>query len=92
MSVMQRVVVSGHIRQVGYRDWIKRRADDLRITGFIRPLGDGRVEILADGEAEALQTFIAASHEGPPLARVDDVTAAPVEHPAVKGFTKRFRV
>ena len=91
MATMQRVVVSGRVRQVGYRDWITRRAKELGITGYIRPLADGRVEIVADGGAEALEQFIAASHLGPPLARVDDVTAQPVDHPVVKGFTKRFR-
>lgn len=92
MGMMQRVVVSGRVRQVGYRDWMKRRAEDFGITGFIRPLGEGRVEILADGEAAALEAFIEASHHGPEMARVDDVSAQPVEHAAVKGFTKRFRV
>jgi acylphosphatase len=90
MGAMQRVLVSGRVQQVGYRDYIVRKAKALGVTGWVRNLSDGRVEMLAGGEADAIDALLAASRDGPPLARVDDVVAFPVEDRAVKGFTKRF--
>lgn len=90
MGMMQRVVISGRVRQVGYRDWMTRQAYALGITGWIRARSDTSVEMLAEGDAAALEAFIAASHKGPVLAHVDNVVATPAEDRAVKGFTKRF--
>jgi len=86
----QRLLVSGRVQQVGYRDWMVRKAQKLGVTGWVRNLTDGRVEMFAEGNEDALEAFIDASRSGPLLARVDDVVAFPVEDRAVKGFTKRF--
>jgi len=90
MSYMQRVLVSGRVQQVGYRDHMVRQAQRLGIRGWVRNLSDGRVEMLADGEQDAVDAFLAACREGPQLARVDDVVATPASDRPVKGFTKRF--
>lgn len=90
MGVMQRVLVSGRVQQVGYRDFVVRQAHRLGVTGWVRNLSDGRVEMLADGEQAAVDAFLAVCREGPQLARVDDVVAVPAADRAVKGFTKRF--
>ena len=90
MGAMQRVLVSGRVQQVGYRDYMVRQARKLGVTGWVRNLTDGRVEMLADGDQDALDAFLAVCREGPPLARIEDVVAFPVEDRAVKGFTKRF--
>lgn len=90
MGVMQRVLVSGRVQQVGYRDFVVRQAHRLGVTGWIRNLSDGRVEMLADGDEAALDALLAACREGPQLARVEDVVATPANDRAVKGFTKRF--
>ncbi|WP_326524242.1 acylphosphatase [Sphingomonas sp.] len=89
---MQRVLVSGRVQQVGYRDFVVRRAKALGVTGWVRNLSDGRVEMLADGDQEAIEAFLAACHQGPQLARVEDVSVFPVDDRSVKGFTKRFTV
>lgn len=90
MGAMQRVLVSGRVQQVGYRDFVVRQAKALGVTGWVRNLSDGRVEMLADGDQDAIERFLVACHQGPQLARVEDVSAFPVEDRAVKGFTKRF--
>ncbi|HEB76910.1 MAG TPA: acylphosphatase, partial [Methylothermaceae bacterium] len=43
------------------------------LTGWVRNLPDGRVEIVAEGEESALQQLLAWCHEGPQAARVDQV-------------------
>ncbi len=90
MAAMQRVLVSGRVQQVGYRDYMVRQAQRLGVTGWVRNLSDGRVEMLAGGDPEKLDAFLATCRDGPPLARVDDVSATPTEERPVKGFTKRF--
>lgn len=77
MDTMQRLVVSGRVQQVGYRDWMVRRAQTLGLTGWVRNLRDGRVEMLATGPEEALAAFVEAGRDGPMLARVDEIDVSP---------------
>ncbi|MBB5709152.1 acylphosphatase [Sphingomonas xinjiangensis] len=87
----QRIFVSGRVQGVGYRDWVVRTAQGLGLTGYVRNLKDGRVEIFAAGEDASLQTLVKECREGSPLARVDHVENFPAdEERGHKGFTKRF--
>ncbi len=90
MGEMQRVLVSGRVQQVGYRDYVVREAQKLGVKGWVRNLSDGRVELLADADAAVLDEFLSKCREGPRFARIDDISAFPVEERPVKGFTKRF--
>ncbi len=90
MSVMQRVLVTGKVRQVGFRDFTVRKARELGVTGWVRNRSDGSVEILAAGNDDAVAALVEACREGPPLARVDNVEAHAHQGAPVKGFTKRF--
>ena len=86
----QRIFVSGRVQNVSFRDWTIRTAKRLGLIGWVRNTHDGRVEILADGEDEAIGLLVDACRDGPPLARVEHVTAVPDTAPPGKGFTKRF--
>ncbi len=93
MTVMttQRLIVSGRVQGVGYRDYTVRQAKALGVTGWVRNTRDGRVEMLASGDDEALERFVEACRTGPTLARVDGIDAHPDnEERSAKGFTKRF--
>ena len=87
----QRILVSGRVQAVSYRDWTVRTAQRLGLKGWVRNLNDGRVEILADGEEEAVSALVEACREGPPLARVEHVEAHVDTDRPGKGFTKRLR-
>jgi acylphosphatase len=89
-QVQQRLLVSGRVQQVGYRDWVVRKAAALRVTGWVRNLPDGRVEIMAEGDDDTLRDFTEACHDGPTLARIDAIDVQPAQGRPVKGFTKRF--
>lgn len=52
-----------------------RRAGALALTGWVRNLGDGRVEVVAEGERAALDGLLDRLRAGPPAARVDAVEA-----------------
>ncbi len=87
---MRRVFVSGKVQHVGYRDWIVRRAGELKLAGRVRNCTDGRVEILIAGDDEATDALVDAARQGPPRARVDNVEAHLADERLPKGFTKRF--
>ena len=92
MTSMHRMLVSGRVQQVGYRDHVVRQARSLGVTGWVRNLSDGRVEIMAGGEPDAIASLIEACHNGPRIARITDVAVTDSDEQPVKGFTKRFTV
>jgi acylphosphatase len=59
--------VSGRVQGVGFRYWVRRRADALGLTGTATNLPDGDVEIVAEGSREACEQLLAAlrSDEAP---------------------------
>ena len=65
--------VKGRVQGVGFRFYVEEAASREAIRGFVRNLADGRVEVLAEGEADAVLRFEWAVRRGPSLARVDDV-------------------
>ncbi len=92
MSVMRRIFVTGKVHNVGYRAWAIRRAQDLRLAGWVRNLKDGRVEILAAGDEDAVSALIEECRTGSEFSRVETVIAEVATERMPKGFTKRFTV
>jgi acylphosphatase len=90
MTATQRIVVTGRVQGVGYRNWTMGAARDLGVRGWVRNLNGSAVEILATGPDEAVAMLIEACHEGPRLARVEKVDVQPAEDGGWKGFNKRF--
>lgn len=72
--------VSGRVQGVYFRAWVREQATGLALRGWVRNLADGRVELLAQGEPEALAALRERLPKGPPLSRVDGVDAATIEH------------
>jgi acylphosphatase len=78
------VTVRGRVQGVGFRYFVRERARAMRLTGWVRNLADGSVEVLAQGDSDALQRFHTTLRQGPPGARVasiDDVAVAPADDP-----------
>ncbi len=73
MIVARRFVVSGRVQGVGYRFHARDAAAREGLGGFVRNLADGRVEVEAEGDREAMQRFERALRQGPPSGRVDAV-------------------
>jgi acylphosphatase len=68
-----RMVVSGRVQGVFFRGATADQARALGVTGYARNLDDGTVEIVAEGEREALEHLVAWAHRGPRSARVEEV-------------------
>ena len=73
MRVGRRYVISGRVQGVGFRFFTEAAAAREGLHGWVRNLPDGRVEISAEGEAEAIERFERHIGHGPPGARVSGV-------------------
>jgi len=73
MLVARRYVIAGRVTGVGFRYFVYDAAEREGVTGWARNLYDRRVEVLAEGDAEALMRFELAIRRGPPGARIDEV-------------------
>jgi acylphosphatase len=65
--------VSGRVQGVFFRGAAVAEARTLALTGWVRNLIDGRVEIVAEGRRSALSALRAWAYQGPPAARVTRV-------------------
>ena len=68
-----RVVVSGRVQGVGFRESARRAALQRGVVGWVRNLADGRVEAWLEGQPSAVRAMISWCEDGPAFARVDDV-------------------
>ena len=73
MRVARRFLISGRVQGVGFRFFTEAAAAREGVHGWVRNRGDGSVEALAEGEADAVERFERAVRHGPPGARVDHV-------------------
>ena len=67
--------VSGRVQGVFYRDSTRKKAIELNVTGWVRNLVDGRVEVMICGEENNVRALEQWLWQGPPRARVDQVTS-----------------
>jgi acylphosphatase len=56
----RRYVFSGRVQGVGFRQTTRRIAQAHPVAGYVRNLPDGRVEVVASGDADALAAFVGA--------------------------------
>lgn len=84
-----RALVSGGVQGVGFRFAIKRQADGLGLSGWVRNLADGRVEALFEGDPDAVATAVEYAGRGPDSARVESLTAGDVEVAGLDDFRIR---
>jgi acylphosphatase len=56
--------VSGRVQGVGFRWWVRRRAEALGLRGTATNLADGRVEVVAEGGRAACEALLQALRSG----------------------------
>lgn len=71
--VRYRVVVSGRVQGVFFRDTCRRRALQYGVSGWVRNLPDGRVEAVFEGPADNVDHLVDWARRGPSQAAVADV-------------------
>lgn len=67
--------IAGVVQGVGYRYFVQDEADRLGLTGYVRNLPDGSVEVVAEGDEKVLEGFVVLLRRGPSAARVSDARA-----------------
>lgn len=67
------VIVRGRVQGVGFRYWAVREARFLGVTGWVRNLDDGSVEVTAEGPRDSLLSLLASLRNGPSYADVESV-------------------
>lgn len=77
--VARRCLVSGRVQGVFYRASTRQKAIDLGVSGYARNLPDGRVEVLAVGQASTVESLIAWLAVGPPASQVSGVEVSELE-------------
>lgn len=65
------LLVSGRVQGVFFRASTREQAMALGLTGWVRNLPDGRVEIVAEGPRDRLDALVSWCREGPPFSRVE---------------------
>ena len=81
--------VHGHVQGVGMRWWIRSRALELDLAGWARNLGDGRVEVVAEGPRSAAEQLLGAIRGPGTPGRVTGVTERWSESSELSGFVER---
>ncbi len=71
--IRKRVVVTGEVQGVFFRDTCRRLAAQQRVAGWVRNLPDGSVEAAFEGDPVGVDRLVAWIHGGPPQAIVDRV-------------------
>ena len=89
MKARADIFVSGLVQGVFFRDNTRRWASTLQLTGWVRNLLDGRVEVLVEGEKQRIERLISLLKEGPPMAQVESVEVSWEEY---KGEFTDFRI
>jgi acylphosphatase len=73
----RRVLISGRVQGVWFRDSLRRLAASLGVAGWARNRPDGSVELWAEGPADAVERLIEYAREGPPRASVEHLEVQP---------------
>ena len=85
----RRVVITGRVQGVGYRDWMVATAQALGVAGWVRNRADGAVEALVYGETAVVEELLRACRRGPGGAAVSRIEEVWDEPPTEPGFCRR---
>jgi len=79
MKITRRLHISGRVQGVFFRESMRLRAEQLKVTGWVRNCADGTVEAVAQGDAFEVGRLIEWAQRGPDAAKVDQVDIESIE-------------
>jgi acylphosphatase len=89
MTIRKRVLVSGSVQGVFYRDTCRRVASEEGVSGWASNLRDGRVEVVLEGDQAAVDRVVKWCGEGTRYSSVDSLELRDEEPEGLTGFTIR---
>ena len=89
MKKAAKIIVKGTVQGIFFRQFVKEHADALKLTGICRNLENNDVEIVVEGEKEAIERLVGFVKKGPEHAQIRHVV---VEERKWSGDFKEFRV
>ena len=87
--IARRIVVSGRVQGVFFRDSTRSTAQTRGVAGWVRNCSDGTVEAHLEGSEDAVESVIRWAKEGPSRADVTGVDVTEVEPEGLSGFDVR---
>jgi acylphosphatase len=86
MTVRKRLRAHGRVQGVFFRDSVRRAAVDAGVAGSARNLPDGSVEVVLEGDADAVERLVALCRAGPGHAEVERLEARDEPPQGLRGF------
>lgn len=80
--ITRHLKISGRVQGVYFRESMRLRTRELKVTGWVRNRADGTVEATVQGEADAVEQMIEWARRGPESARVSNVEIEALEESA----------
>ena len=84
-----RLIVEGTVQGVTFRQFVKENADKFELKGFVRNLEDGNLEVVLEGEDDAIAKMVEVVKQGPAHAQIRNVG---VEEKQWSGEFSEFKV
>lgn len=79
-NIRVHLLIEGRVQGVFFRAYARDQAVQLRLTGWVRNTSDGRVEAMVEGNENLVETYINWCRQGPPSAKVTQVTVEKQEY------------
>ena len=79
-------LITGQVQGVGYRRFVQRQAENLRVSGYTENLSDGRVEVIAEGDKTNLEQLLHFLKQGSTHAVVKNVEVQWAQATGLTGF------
>ena len=90
MSTLRRKVIAhGRVQGVFFRDSTRREAERRGVAGWASNLGDGTVEVVVEGPADAVEAMIEFLRAGPGHASVSSLDVSDEDPEGLSGFSVR---
>ena len=86
MAVARKAIVSGRVQGVFFRDTCRSVAQREGVAGSARNVPDGTVEVVLEGEKDAVERVLAWCRKGTEYAHVEQVDVTDVEPTGLDGF------
>lgn len=87
--IRRRLIVHGRVQGVGFRYTLARQAQSRGVAGFASNRPDGTVEVVLEGEQDAVESLVRWCEEGPRGAVVDGVEVSEEQPEGLRGFATR---